>query len=283
MTTTSAAKQPWEMRREEWTARRREAGAAELKALKAFPASPYQKSLMWGTTERIRLEYGADPVRIRKGGRTFMVTHEAVVRKAVSEGKPVPPEVLAEYAAGVKANPEVQGPLMSNYEWARGAMSTHLLSQGNMATFAPRLNSKNFKAAVKILKEAASEGHQWAKELLEEAGVRAGARAKNPPGDVPNTTWRQIPLMTKMRLGAREPVGSGDTLTFAVTIKPGHYAYKFSIRLDPSDTYSVTLYKIRKGRTFQEVETVGDIYNDALGEALERMSEREYRRRVAGQ
>ena len=184
-------------------------------------------------------------------------------------------------------NPEVfqthsNKPLMSNYEWARGAMSTHLLSSGNMATWAPRLNSKNFKAAVKILKEAASEGHQWAKDLLVEAGVREGTKAKNPPGDVPNTTWRQIPLMTKMRLGARGPIGDKDTLTFAVSIKPG-YAYKFSIRLDPSDTYSVTLYKIRKGRTFQEVETVGDIYNDSLGEVLEGMSDREYRRRVAGQ
>jgi hypothetical protein len=94
------------MTRAEWEALRRAASAAELMALKTPSGSQKQAQFLWGTPERIRLEYGAEP---RKRGLPI-VEHESVVRKALAEGKPVPAEVLAEY-------PDLAAPKPTATQW----------------------------------------------------------------------------------------------------------------------------------------------------------------------
>ena len=98
-----ATVEPWMMTREEWAVSRKKAGDIEISLLKPvdkggyLPGSSSHKALMpQGTPERIRLEYGVDPAPIRKNG-VPVVTHERVIAKALNEGKPVPPEVLADY------------------------------------------------------------------------------------------------------------------------------------------------------------------------------------------
>lgn len=99
---------------------------------------------------------------------------------------------------------------------------------------------------------------------------------------VPNIIWQQILIATKMRLGARGPVGdlADNSLTFRVS-PHSTGVYKFAIKLEPSDTYKVTLWRLQ-GAKAEAVETADDIYFDALGEALERLAQRESDRRVAG-
>jgi hypothetical protein len=100
--TASGKKEPWEMTREEWRNLRSEASRAESNALKmvdrggAFPGSPRHNSWLWGTPERIRLEFGVEAQPIRKNG-VPIITHERVIEKALKDGKPVPAEVLADY------------------------------------------------------------------------------------------------------------------------------------------------------------------------------------------
>lgn len=89
-------KEPWQMTRTEWEKLKGEAGKAEIKALKSLSRSQRQKEHLWGTLERIRLEYRVEAKPIRNRG-VPIVTHESVIRKAIAEGKPVPPEVLADY------------------------------------------------------------------------------------------------------------------------------------------------------------------------------------------
>jgi len=92
------AKEPWMMTKGEWDAAHLVSVKTENKALKVMPSSPLQKSLSWATPERIRLEYGAGTQAKPYQSRGFTVTsHKDVITKALSEGKPVPPEVLRDY------------------------------------------------------------------------------------------------------------------------------------------------------------------------------------------
>ncbi|MEA3226129.1 MAG: hypothetical protein U9Q07_09275, partial [Planctomycetota bacterium] len=91
------AKEPWEMTKEEWGIAHIAATKHENRDLKVKRMGALTpKSDSSGTIERIRLEHGVEATPIRKRG-VPIVGHEAVVRKALSEGKSVPPEVLAEY------------------------------------------------------------------------------------------------------------------------------------------------------------------------------------------
>lgn len=93
-------------------------------------------------------------------------------------------EILAEY--GVKANPGTtmsgynSEPLMSDLDWAIGAMSTHLLASGTQATWAPRLNRKNFNIAKKILRKHAKSDSRAARLLIEAERANPVTGQANP-------------------------------------------------------------------------------------------------------
>jgi hypothetical protein len=88
---------------------------------------------------------------------------------------------------------------------------------------------------------------------------------------IANTIWQQIPVMTKMSIGARTPVGTETGLHFNVL--RGQQT-KVVIKYDAgADLYDVELIKIRikdKGATV-DIKTLGShsgIYADQLGETL---------------
>lgn len=67
-------------------------------------------------------------------------------------------------------------------------------------------------------------------------------------------------------VGARDLMGTPDSLTFKIGrgAKDGINAVR--VALDPSDTYTVTFYKMGRAPRFQviEVATVAGVYADAL-------------------
>ncbi|MBA7686824.1 hypothetical protein ES703_95283 [subsurface metagenome] len=65
-------------------------------------SNPVAKELWEMTLEQYALEKGARPAWVKAGyGETYR-THKRAVERAISEGKPVPPEVLADYPALLK-------------------------------------------------------------------------------------------------------------------------------------------------------------------------------------
>lgn len=72
--------------------------------------------------------------------------------------------------------------------------------------------------------------------------------------------------------GAKHAFGDTDRLTFALPGKPGFVKNSINhveVRLDPSDTYTVTFRRVR-GRTVTVVSQFSDIYNDQLRGLFER-------------
>lgn len=86
---------------------------------------------------------------------------------------------------------------------------------------------------------------------------------------VANIIWQQISLSTKMACGVRNTVGDEKSLGFTVTIK-SNQCHKVVVTLDPCDTYTVALFRI-KGTSAVVVEEHEDVYNDMLSEVIYRM------------
>lgn len=86
------------------------------------------------------------------------------------------------------------------------------------------------------------------------------------PGQI---AWSQIPVMTKMSVGAREPMLSGDAgLKFRVLSKPMRFV---EVELDASDTYTVRYSHIKRGSYERVVlEEVSGVYVEQLGETIYR-------------
>lgn len=88
---------------------------------------------------------------------------------------------------------------------------------------------------------------------------------------VPNAIFAQLggPRFSLM-VGARDLVGAPDALTFKIGrgAKDGINAVR--IVLDPSDTYTVTFFKMGRAPRFQatEVATVEGVYADSLREVF---------------
>ena len=89
---------------------------------------------------------------------------------------------------------------------------------------------------------------------------------------VATTTWRQIPVMTKMACGLREATAVSETELRAKCLRGRHYVF---VNLDPSDTYTVRFVRIKRNRSADKplVEMVdevsrSDVYNDMLGEMI---------------
>jgi len=92
---------------------------------------------------------------------------------------------------------------------------------------------------------------------------------------VATTTWRQIPVMTKMACGLREATAVSETELRAKCLRGRHYVF---VNLDPSDTYTVRLVRIKRNRRADrplvemiEVEKVSDVYCDMLGDVVYRI------------
>lgn len=86
--------EPWQMSRAQWEA------AYDKARAETFGSSPRKASPKAETArleEGQRLRYGLDRVTDPESDDYGPVTHEKVVAKALGEGKPVPPSVLAEY------------------------------------------------------------------------------------------------------------------------------------------------------------------------------------------
>ncbi len=93
--------------------------------------------------------------------------------------------------------------------------------------------------------------------------------------NVANTAWRQIPLYTKMACGLREATAVSETELRAKCLRGRHYVF---VNLDPSDTYTVRLVRIKRNRRADkplvemiDVETVSDVYCDMLGDVVYRI------------
>ncbi len=95
------------------------------------------------------------------------------------------------------------------------------------------------------------------------------------PTNIVNTTWRQIPLYTKMACGLREATAVSETELRTKCLRGRHYVF---VNLDPSDTYTVRLVRIKRNRRADkplvemiDVETVSDVYCDMLGDVVYRI------------
>lgn len=87
-----------------------------------------------------------------------------------------------------------------------------------------------------------------------------------------NVAWRQIPVSTKMWLGARAPRFTGEALSFKVHSKPYRY---FELKLNGLDLYDVRYYRIKRNNGEKvELASTADgygVYADMLGEVLDRL------------
>jgi len=83
--------------------------------------------------------------------------------------------------------------------------------------------------------------------------------------------WQQISAGVKMRIGARNPLGDEEegNLDFRVGPDRGNRRYRVTIRLEPSDTYTVKLHcRDLATEQVEELESADDIYCDELDELL---------------
>lgn len=81
--------------------------------------------------------------------------------------------------------------------------------------------------------------------------------------DVADEIWRQLGR-ARVMIGAKGPIGDKDSLRFQIGANPKRVKY-IKVRLDPSDTYTVTFID-NKGRPLHEVD---DIYSDNLARVIE--------------
>jgi hypothetical protein len=94
---------------------------------------------------------------------------------------------------------------------------------------------------------------------------RPGGGVVNPGrGEI---IWEQIPLATKMACGAREPF----IIDCGIEFRAGR-SLRISVVLEPSDTYKVEAYRIKRG-SYEKVilESIEQVYVDNLGEVIYRM------------
>lgn len=85
--------------------------------------------------------------------------------------------------------------------------------------------------------------------------------------DQVNIAWKQIPVMTKMACGARQPRCSSDgKLAFRVESKPMRFV---EVTLNADDTYAVEYLRIKRG-SYQRVsiEKAEGVYAEDLGETI---------------
>ena len=85
------------------------------------------------------------------------------------------------------------------------------------------------------------------------------------------TIFRQIPISTKMAVGARNFTRDEDgNITFQVMNKPMRYIY---IKLDPTDTYTIVYFRIKRG-SYEKVtiKEFSMVYYDMLGEIIYSMT-----------
>jgi len=93
--------------------------------------------------------------------------------------------------------------------------------------------------------------------------------------DVAINIIRQIPKMTKMAVGYRQPRmhedADGTGLVFRVNSKPMRYC---SVTLTANDTYNVCYYRIKRG-SYERVEIARDtdIYAENLGESIYQLTQ----------
>lgn len=90
---------------------------------------------------------------------------------------------------------------------------------------------------------------------------------------IANTTWKQIPVMTKMACGARQPIGSKDgTLTFKVGGGPMRFV---QVKLNGLDLYDVEFGRVKRGSYERVVmKSAENIDAENLGEAIYHMVNR---------
>jgi hypothetical protein len=81
---------------------------------------------------------------------------------------------------------------------------------------------------------------------------------------VATVIWGQLPIMTKMACGAREPIAISD---HALSFKVGAKGERIVVRLDPSDTYTVQ----RLGRAAKVKEETSDVYAEDLSDIVYHM------------
>ena len=86
---------------------------------------------------------------------------------------------------------------------------------------------------------------------------------------VATTTWRQIPVMTKMAWGLRGATAVSPTELRCKALNRNRWVL---VNLDPSDTYTVRLVRQeRKTYRLITIETVSDVYCDMLGDVIYRI------------
>lgn len=88
--------------------------------------------------------------------------------------------------------------------------------------------------------------------------------------EVANTIREQLGRMALAMIGARDLVGTSDSLAFRIG-RNAKAINKLVIRLDPSDTYTVQAWRLR-GTNAILVEEMSDVYCDMLHDVIERLT-----------
>lgn len=86
--------------------------------------------------------------------------------------------------------------------------------------------------------------------------------------DVANTIREQLGHGCLRMLGAQQLLGDANSLQFK--IRGSRKVNKIRIVLDPSDTYTVTFYKVTgHGLTVKEIASLSNVYVDSLHRVIE--------------
>lgn len=91
--------------------------------------------------------------------------------------------------------------------------------------------------------------------------------------EVANTILEQLGRSFAVMTGAKNFVGSPASLSFSL---PGAGGFcknginRVHIKLDPSDTYTMTFYRLTRGTKLVTVATHTDVYCDAMQEIFTR-------------
>lgn len=84
-----------------------------------------------------------------------------------------------------------------------------------------------------------------------------------------NTTWQQIPVMTKMACGAREARVSSGKLQFKVGGKPMRY---IEVSLNGRDLYDIVHFRVKRNDYSRvELEMANDVFAEDMGETIYHM------------
>ncbi len=90
----------------------------------------------------------------------------------------------------------------------------------------------------------------------------------NPRTHTATTIWRQIGTGAKMACGLREATATSDNELRMKALRGRHFVH---VTLDPSDTYTVKLVRVKRNRAAGKplvelvtVESASDVYCDML-------------------